>query len=502
MKKDNLMKGALVLSVGAILAKIFSAIYRIGLTRILGGEGIGLYQLVFPLYSLCVVLATAGLPMAISKVIAKSKTRGKSVVKKCLFFVMIISLILSFILFTCSKGLARLQGEESISICYIILAPSIILVSICSVLRGYFQGVGYFTPSSVSNIIEQFVKLCIGLILSLSLIGISLLASIIGAMISIVVSEMVSLLILFIYYRNSKSEEENPSNLEMKSLLKDILPITLTNIIMPIATFIDSMLVVNLLNINFTQSTSVFLYGLESGAVSSLVSLPTIFSFAIASVILPSITSNNVAENKNFVLSIAIKIILIITLPFVLCFALIPDRLISLLYGNGLNSMGIGGLNVAYRLLIISGFGSAFLAISQVYSSCLQAVDERMASVRNLAIAVILKFIIELIFMPSLKLNIYVLSISNLVCYITMMVLNHFEIKEHFTLRFNYIFTGKLILCNSCMLLVLIVVLSFNNSWANTLLAIALAGISYIASLILTKIFTKRDIALVKYKVK
>ena len=76
MKKDNLMKGALVLSVGAILAKIFSAIYRIGLTRILGGEGIGLYQLVFPLYSLCVVLATAGLPMAISKVIAKSKTNG------------------------------------------------------------------------------------------------------------------------------------------------------------------------------------------------------------------------------------------------------------------------------------------------------------------------------------------------------------------------------------------------------------------------------------------
>ena len=502
MKKDNLMKGALTLSIGAILAKIFSAIYRIGLTRILGGEGIGLYQLVFPLYSLCVVLATAGLPMAISKVIAKSKNQGKSVVKKCLLFVMIVSLILSFILLTCSKGLARLQGEEAISICYIILAPSIILVSACSVLRGYFQGVGDFTPSAVSNIVEQFVKLCIGLIFSLSLIGISLVASIIGAMISIVVSEIISLLVLFIYYRKNKGKEDNQSNLEMKSLLKDILPITLTNIIMPITTFIDSILVVNLLNINFTQSTSVFLYGLESGAVSSLISLPTIFSFAIASVILPNITSNKTGENKSFVLSISIKIILIITIPFVLCFALIPDRLISLLYGDGLNSMGTAGLNVAHRLLIISGFGSVFLAISQVYSSCLQAVEERMASVRNLAIAVMLKFIIELIFMPSLKLNIYVLSISNLVCYITVMVLNHFEIKEHFELRFNYTFAGKLIVCNSCILLVLIGVLSFNNSWSNTLLAITLAGISYIASLVLTKIFTKRDIAFVKYKVK
>lgn len=502
MKKDNLMKGTLVLSIGAILAKIFSAVYRIGLTRILGGEGIGLYQLVFPLYSLCVVLATAGLPMAISKVIAKSKCRGKAVVKKCLFFVMIISLILSFILISCSKGLARVQGEEEISICYIILAPSIILVSGCSVLRGYFQGVGNFTPSAVSNIIEQFVKLCIGLILSLSLIGISLLASIVGAMISIVASELISLLILFIYYKKNVLPEQSHSNLEIKDLLKDILPITLTNIILPIASFVDSILVVNLLNINFEQSTSVFLYGLESGAVSSLVSLPTIFSFAIASVILPSITSANTGENRDIVLRVAIKIILIITLPFVLCFALIPDRLITLLYGNGLDAMGIGGQNVAYRLLTISGFGAIFLAISQVYSSCLQAVDERMASVRNLAIAVLLKFIIELIFMPSLMLNIYVLSISNLVCYITVMVLNHFEIKQHFKLKFNYIFTGKLILCNSFMLLTLIIVLGFSNSWSNTLLAIAVAGISYVASLVLTKIFTKRDLAMIKYKVK
>ena len=77
MKKNNLMSDVLVLSIGGVLAKIFSAIYRIGLTRILGGEGIGLYQLVFPLYSLCVVLATAGLPMAISKVIARNREKEK-----------------------------------------------------------------------------------------------------------------------------------------------------------------------------------------------------------------------------------------------------------------------------------------------------------------------------------------------------------------------------------------------------------------------------------------
>ena len=90
MKKNSFLSGALILSIGALLSKIFSAVYRILLTRILGGEGIGLYQLIFPLYSLCVVLATAGLPIAISKVVARYKDNQKAIIKKCLLFFSII----------------------------------------------------------------------------------------------------------------------------------------------------------------------------------------------------------------------------------------------------------------------------------------------------------------------------------------------------------------------------------------------------------------------------
>ena len=112
MKKNNFISATLVLTVGGVLAKLFSAIYRILLTRILGGEGIGLYQLIFPIYSLCVVLATAGLPMAISKVVAKSKDKEKSVLKKCFMFTGIIAVVLSLILFISAKGLASLQGVK------------------------------------------------------------------------------------------------------------------------------------------------------------------------------------------------------------------------------------------------------------------------------------------------------------------------------------------------------------------------------------------------------
>jgi len=243
MKKNNLMSGALILSIGGVLAKVFSAIYRIGLTRILGGEGIGIYQLVFPFYSLCVVLATAGLPMAISKVISKNRGKEKSVVKKCMIFTSIISLIITFILLTCSHGLAGLQGNKDIAICYVILAPTIILVSATSVLRGYFQGRHDFTPSAVSNISEQFVKLVVGLVLSLALLGVSVMASIVGAMISIVISEVISIFVLLVYFKKEPKSDAQ-AKVSIKELMKDIAPITLTNIILPISSFIDSVLVI------------------------------------------------------------------------------------------------------------------------------------------------------------------------------------------------------------------------------------------------------------------
>lgn len=501
MKKNNLISGALILSIGSVLAKVFSAVYRIALTRILGGEGIGLYQLIFPFYSLCVVFATAGLPMAISKVVLKNPNAQKQVVKKCLMFSASISLILTFILLLSSRGLAILQGQVDLAICYIILAPTIIFVSVSSVLRGYFQGKHNFTPSAMSNIIEQFLKLVFGLVLSVSLISVSLMAAIIGAVVSIVLSEIVSLFVLLVYIKKDKMTSNSKSNISVKYLLKDVLPITLTNIVLPISSFIDSVLVVNLLKINFSNSISVFMYGLESGAVSSLVSLPTIFSFAIASVILPNIAHQKHELNKNHSLSFALKTVLIITIPCVLAFVLVPNRLIHCLYGRRLNSYGINGLKIASQILGISGIGVMFLALSQVYSSSLQAVDCRYVTVRNLSIAVILKLVVQVIFMPSKMLNIYAYAIANVVCYATVMILNRMEIKDNFKVNINYMFWAKLVFSNAVMLLVLVSILALKISTFNTILAILCAMVAYLICLFKTNIINRRDKAMFKYKV-
>ena len=498
VKKNGILNGALILTVGGILAKLFSAVYRIALTRILGGVGIGLYQLVFPFYSLCVVLATAGIPMAVSKIIAKHKNSDIAVLKKCFKYTLLVSFFLTFILLISSKLLANLQSKTEIAVCYIILAPSIVLVGVASVLRGYFQGKQNFVPSSVSNIVEQLIKMIFGLILSLLLIQKSLLLGVVGAVVGIVISEFVSLGVLMVYFKVKHNRNSNSTTLTYKDIGKEIIPITLTNIILPLAGFVDSVLVVNLLNINFSSGVSVFLYGLESGAVSSIVGLPTIFSYAIASVIMPNLAGNG--GSKSFKLSLAMKIVLIICVPCCAVFIASPKNIINLLYANSVNDLSLNGINIAGRLLAFSALGVVFLSVNQILSSALQAIDKSHITIRNLIVAVVVKFLIEIIFMPFKMLNIYVLAISNTACYLIVMLLNVLEIKFSFRLNINVTFVIKIICSSVITMLVILMLIKLSNNVIFILFSFVLSVLVYFLCLRVFKIFNKQEFAYFKYK--
>ena len=125
----------------------------------------------------------------------------------------------------------------------------------------------------------------------------------------------------------------------------------------------------------------------------------------------------------------------------------------------------------------------------------------RSVTVRNMVIAVVVKFVIEIMFMPSKIINIYALAISNTVCYILVSVLNHFEIKQVFRIEISLEFVAKLIFANCLMVLSLFIVMIFNANAMNSLLAYALAMVVYLVSLMVLKIFDKRDLLMLKYKV-
>ena len=501
MKKNNMIIDAVILAAGVLLAKGFSAVYRIVLTRILGGAGIGVYQLIFPIYSLFVVLSSAGLPMAVSKIIAKNVENKNIVLKKCMKYILIISFVLSLILVFFSKPFAKLQQMEEIYICYLILAPSIILIGVSSVYKGYFQGVNDFTPSAISNILEQLFKLLLGLILSLYLIKLGIIYAVIGAIVAIFISEIASYLYLLFYYKKRKTKVVNIIlNLSFKDLFKDVFPITLTNLILPLSSFFDSILVVNLLKFNFPTDVSIYLYGLESGAVSSLINIPTIFSFALSTVLMPSICNKTSRLNKGNCLNLSLKFALIVVIPSVICFIFFPSQLLSILYGNKISDFGFDGVQVASKLMIIASFGIIALVVNQLFSSSLQANNFRRVTIVNFLIAIIVKFVLELVLMPIALVNIYALAIANTICYICVAILNFKKLKQSMQIKFGFVYIGKIFIACIVMVLIMLIVINLGDGLLNVVFAFFLGAAIYLYVISRLNLLTRKEKAYMKYK--
>ena len=165
-KKRSFLKGAALIAAGGLLAKIIGALYRIPLTNLIGGHGIGLYQLVYPVYCLLLTVSATGIPSSIAKLTAEKLGRGESdkpLFKTALCLFLWIGLIGALLMVALAPLLASLQGSREVMGGYFTLAPSVLLVSAISVLRGWFQGRNDMFPTAISEVIEQAVKVGFGL---------------------------------------------------------------------------------------------------------------------------------------------------------------------------------------------------------------------------------------------------------------------------------------------------------------------------------------------------
>lgn len=166
--KQNFLKGAVIVAVGGIAAKILGAFYRIPLTNILGGEGMGVYQMVYPLYCLLLTVSATGIPSGLARIVSAAESRGdasksRAVLKKSLLLFSGIGLCGSALMFLLAPALSAAQGETAAISAYRALAPGVFFVSVLSCFRGWFQGKSNFLPTAFSEICEQAVKVALGL---------------------------------------------------------------------------------------------------------------------------------------------------------------------------------------------------------------------------------------------------------------------------------------------------------------------------------------------------
>ena len=419
----------------SIVAKVLGGVYRIVLTRILG-TNIGLYQMVFSAYSFLVVLISSGIPLAISKLIA-SKQSGKSqqkILYGAIAILFSVSGILAIGLILGSKGLALLQGEGNVYLCYIILAPSLVFSAGSAILRGYYQGVRDFRVSALAGIFEQLIRVVFGLVLMLTLSKFYLLGALIGAVLGTLIGDIASFIFLKYFAKNKFKFKYSLKYInDGKKILKYSYLIMLYGLIIPFANFVDSFLVVKLLNLRFPAQTSTLLYGLQSGVVGAIVSIPSIFSFALASVLMPTLSTDFASKNINKFnqkTNLAFKLILFVALPCAVFFAVNASNIINLLYGSGINGYGVNGQYVAKNLLIISSVSVVFSSINQLSAVVLQNLNKKSLPIINLGIGVLCKLVIELMFIPS-GLGVYAYSIACASGFVVAGVLNLYAVERY-----------------------------------------------------------------------
>lgn len=454
MKNKGFVKGAVILIAFNLIGKLIGAIYRIPLANLLGAEGIGKYQLVFPLYSLLLAISVSGIPIAISKIVAEYNGKGqfadaKKLLKLSVFYLFIISTLCFVLVLLCSKFIARVQGNPEIYFCYYGIAPAILFVGVLSVFRGYFQGNLNMLPSAISGFIEQLGKLVFGLYFSTRLIKKGINYGVLGALIGISISELLSLVFLTLYYifYSRRNKSNTSAVLTKRSISKQLfvtaIPITLGGLASPITSIIDSLLVVNILIfIGFESGVATSFLGLQSGIVDPIINIPIMIAVSISASLLPNLSNAKSKGDDGEVKSLvekAFQVTLSVALVCAICFVIFGRQILTFLYGKTLT---FEELNIAVKLLLLGGFNLIFLSLVQVSTGVLQGLGKQNASVKSLLIGSGIKIVLTITLVSLKSVNILGAMMSGGVSYLVVFLINYSRIKKETQARISNIMLG------------------------------------------------------------
>lgn len=513
LAKQNVIKAAFILTFCGVFCRILGAFYRVPQANMLGSEGMGNYYLIFPIFSFMISLSASSIPQSLSKLVAESVQNGeqnkaKKYFKSSLLLMTFFGLFCSLLMIFFAPFLSKLQQNTQSLNSYFAIAPAVFFVCLISCFRGYFQGYQTMTFSGISQIIEQVIKVAFGLYLTSKLLVYGIEYGVFGSLIAITISEFIALVYLFISYKffAKKIVNNSGNTISYKQCFKDVIkttmPFTLSYVIFPLSVFLDSLFVVKFLTISgLSGDFAMGVFGLNGGVINTLTNLPIVVSTALAVVVVPSLSGDIKSGNRegcNEKIALIFKICVLIILPCVIVFAIFPKEIIMILFGS-LASGVIDELAIASNMLIISSIGVLYLGIFQVSSGILQSSGDFYIPVKSLGIGVAVRLVlcVVLCFVP--KVNIYAISIANVVCFFIIATFNVSALQKSFNVKINYK-SALIFPIISCVCMVvavieakLIFVKIFSESLA-AFISLFVGGAVYLCCLILFKVFGKSEL--------
>lgn len=468
MGKQTFMKGTLVLIVANALTKIIGLFFKVPLTYLLNESGMGLYNAAYQLYVLFFIVATAGLPVAVSKMVSEQLALHNGRQMKRLFraemlLISTLGLVGSGALYFGSDVIARTIGNEAIAPGIRAVAPALLFVAVMAGLRGFFQGTQNMLPTAVSEVIEAAGKPLVGFTLAYLLIdrGVSVASS--GALMGVTAGAAVGCGVLVVWFlcRRKKlmpgetaADREQSYRQIFRQLIGIAIPITIGACVSSVTSLVDMVMVRSLLqNIKFTDgeakalyalyeiydkkgellsllqsncldvNASEFLYGAYSGYAFSLFNLPLAVITAMSVSVVPALAEAFAVGNQRGISRItgsALRITMLFALPCTIGLSVMAKPILYLLYSN----------TASGAMLEILAAACIWVTLVSVCTAILQASGRVWIPVINMLLGALVKIFTNIFFVSMPAVNILGLSISSNLCYFLIAALDLFWVMK------------------------------------------------------------------------
>lgn len=518
-KNNNFYIQGTILAAASILTRIMGIAFRIPLTRIIGDEGIGAYSNAYEIYNLALLLSTYSIPIAVSKLVSARESKKEyvnsfRVFQTALAFAAAAGAIAALVTFFGAEFFSKaLFKSASSAIPLKFLAPTIFVFAIMGVLRGFFQGKNTMLPTAVSQLLEQFFHVVVGLAAAVGFMKIyeasefQVAYGAAGGTFGTLIGALVSLLFLgavfFMYYpilkrrfrKDSGAAAEDYQDL-LKLVLITIFPIILNQTLYSVSGTLDSWLLNSVLDAKgYTEETRLILWGRYSSKYRLMANLPLSIASAIGVAIVPNIV-RAYEEKEPFKLyektAQAVKFNMMIAIPSAFGLAVLAKPIMELLFNDT--------TEMTPKLMQLGAAAIVFYAYSTTTSNVLQGLNLLKFPVIHAGIGIVIYVVIDYILLSFFDLEAYALVIGHTIFPLVVSIFNWLRIQAEIgyeqEIKCTFLMPS---VCSAAMAFVAYfsyrgLYFLTNSVLVGLLLAIFFAVFTYFMLMVLTRTLTEQEI--------
>lgn len=517
---SSFIKQAAILASAGIIVRIIGFLYRLPLTNMIGDTGNGIYSAGYYIYTFLLILSSAGLPAAISKMVSEriavnEYKNAHKVFKVSLLVSGIVGFVFMVFMYFFAEPISNLVKSPDSYWCIVSLSPTLFIVAIMSVYRGYFQGMHTMVPTSISQIVEQIFNAVFSVYLAYVFLKIgvgegekNIVLGAAGGTAGTGVGALAGLLIMILSYviirprlkarieREGNEHRADTNGEIISTLMKTALPIIAGTAIFSITNLADMVMVMSRLGVaGFSYDESIVLYGQLSGKYVTLTTLPVSITTAMATATIPSIASSvklNEKDNVRRKMSLTFRIAMILSIPAAVGIGVLGDPIIKMLFPKA---------NEGGMLLTVGAISIIFLAICQMITCILQGIGRVDVPVKGALLGAITKIVLNYFLISIPSINVLGAVISTTGCYVVASVYNLVSFARITKVKLDYKggivkpTLGSIVMGIACYgIYRLMFFLSLGNT-VSTIIAIIISIIVYGCVMIIIKGINEEDLS-------